>query len=130
MSNKEYYKFGSVVLVCSSFAFAFLIIYPFIDIDSEDTTSSLPKLMLEDELRLHRDLYLQVSNSDNPVLAEDLKDKCKSGLKDIETTLYSQSELTQLEEYKLRSKLHSINLILTQNTGFIDNNSQIEESAL
>lgn len=117
MSYKSYYKIGSLVLVITSIALSFLIVAPFIDAENEAELHKKAleeEIKLHDELRMHRDLYLKVTNSVNPVIDSEVKDQCKQGLMDIDQTLYSDITLTTEEEMELRMKLKEINSYLSQ----------------
>lgn len=112
MSYKTYYKLSSFILLIVSFALLYLIIQPFVEAESS-LDNPKDDFALQDELRMHRNLYLEVSNSANPVITSQTKESCKSGLTDIDTALYSNS-LSPEQEILLRKRLNEINTQIAQ----------------
>lgn len=120
MSYKTYYKLSSLVLVIVSFALVFLIVIPFVEAESETEeikNSYENELKLQDELRMHRNLYLQVSNSVNPAIASEIKDTCKDVLVDIDSAIYAE-DLSPEAEMVLRQKLNAVNSEIENSLNF------------
>lgn len=127
MTYKSYYKIGSFLLILTSVSLAALIIAPFLSPTNNDVMaseepqqSSEDEVIFEDELRMHRDLYLRIANSSNPIIGPELKDHCKDSVKEIDKALY-ESHITYEEEMELRKKLLSVNNTLKENIpGFVE----------
>jgi hypothetical protein len=107
--SKSYYNLGSAFLAGVSILFTYLTFSPFLGFDSPDAPILNEQISLEDELRMHRNMYIAVANSNNPVFSEDVKNDCKTGVSEIETSLYEKKYLTPEEEFALRKRLHEIN---------------------
>jgi len=105
MSNQTFYKLASLGLGTFSIFLLFLIVTPF----AESSDRKKDSVTLTDELRMHRQVFLEVINSKNPLISRDVKGMCKHGVEEIDEYLYVNGEnITPEEEMKLRHKIKMI----------------------
>ncbi len=117
MSYKTYYNIGSFILVIFCMGLFALIVWPFAQAES---STQLKKRSLEDqarlrdELRMHRDLYLRVATSSNPIIQDEVKTVCKQSIDDLNEKIYSNNNVSPEEEIELRKKIKEVNIMLSE----------------
>ena len=121
MNNKTFYKLGSLFLGIFAFVLIFLMVSPYVQgSDSKDQGD----ISFEDELRMHRQVFLRVSSSKNPFFSEALRRRCRESIEDINYYLYEKPENNSInEEYNLRREIREINDQITNEQYFSSENS-------
>lgn len=107
MSSQTYYKLSTFFLGLFSIFLFLLIVTPFTESAEEIKEESLT---FEDELRMHRQVFLRIINSNNPLISEEIKSICKHKIEEIDEYIYSgNSQINPEREKILRQKIRMVN---------------------
>lgn len=77
-------------------------------------------MALEDELRMHRQVFIDLKNSNDPQVNPELRHECDEGIAEINQILYREreEELSPEEEYRIRRRLREITEMIKEEYGY------------
>lgn len=74
-------------------------------------------MTFEDELRIHRQYFLQIANTKNPLISDRLKTLCRQEVDEIDEYLYNDGEeQTTQDELRMRERIKAINNEIKNNS--------------
>jgi hypothetical protein len=122
MSNQTFYKLAAFFLGTFCIVLLLLILSPF----EEKAFGSDETMSFEEELRMHRQLFLKIGSSNDPGISRELKLRCREGVKEIDDYLYGEFDDPRAE-YELRRDLRDINSDIRNETQGYDPYARFDE---